>query len=179
MAISPFQILTDYTITQNDDVRKIISLEREMFSAKKKPSTGTWMLLRTAVTDMGLHSSFQSVSLGKLTCCLPTLVRIRRSQANSESSAVDLKGYPTLFIIVGLPAQVGMLCRVLCQPVFERRIVRLNFNGFAGFVKIDAGRFLPLGQSSFHIASISACPAKQAHFQDFLPALHLQKQADF
>lgn len=40
MAISPFQILTDYTITQNDDVRKIISLEREMFSAKKKPSTG-------------------------------------------------------------------------------------------------------------------------------------------
>ena len=72
-----------------------------------------------------------------------------------------------------------MLCRVLCQPVFERRIVRLDFDGFAGFIKIDAGRFLPLGQSGFHIASVSACSAKQAHFQKFFSVLHLQKQADF
>ena len=41
--------------------------------------------------------------------------------------------------------------------------MRLNFDGFAGFVKIDAGRFLQ----------------KQARFQDFLSALHLQKQGDF
>ena len=61
-----------------------------------------------------------------------------------------------LFIIVGLPAQIGMLCCILRQPLFERGIVRLDFNGFAGFIKIDAGRFLPLGQSGFHIASISA-----------------------
>lgn len=60
--------------------------------------------------------------------------------------------------------------------VFERGIMRLDFNGFAGFVKIDAGCFLPLGQSGFHIASISACSAKQAHFQDFLSALHLQNR---
>lgn len=28
--------------------------------------------------------------------------------------------------------------------------MRLNFDGFAVFVKVDAGRFLSLGQSSFH-----------------------------
>ena len=167
MAISPFQILTDYTITQNDDVRKIISLEREMFSAKKKPSTGTWMLLRTAVTDMGLHSFFQSVSLGKLTCCLSARIRIRHGQTDGESSAVNLEGQAALFIIVGLPAQIGMLCCILRQPLFERGIMRLNFDGFAGFIKIDAGRFLPLSQSSFHIASISACPAKTGAFSRF------------
>ena len=57
--------------------------------------------------------------------------------------------------------------------------MRLNFDGFAGFVKIDAGRFLPFSQSGFMFASISACSVKQAHFQDSLSALHLQKQADF
>jgi hypothetical protein len=45
--------------------------------------------------------------------------------------------------------------------------VRLDFDGFAGFVKIDAGRFLPLGQSSFHIASISACSTKTGAFSRF------------
>lgn len=125
------------------------------------------MLLRTAVTDMGLHSSFQFVSLGKLTCCLPTLIRIRRSQANSESSAVNLEGQAALLVIVGLPAQIGMLCCILRQPLFERGIMRLDFDGFAGFVKIDAGRFLPLGQSGFHVASISACSVKTGAFSRF------------
>ena len=45
--------------------------------------------------------------------------------------------------------------------------MRLNFDGFAGFVKIDAGRFLPFGQSSFHIAFISACSAKTGAFSRF------------
>jgi hypothetical protein len=45
--------------------------------------------------------------------------------------------------------------------------VRLNFNGFAGFVKIDAGRFLPFGQSGFHVASISACSVKTGAFSRF------------
>lgn len=36
----------------------------------------------------------------------------------------------------------------------------LNFDDFAGFVKIDVGRFLPLGQSCFHIAFILACFVK-------------------
>ena len=45
--------------------------------------------------------------------------------------------------------------------------MRLDFDGFAGFVKIDAGRFLPLGQSSFHIASTSACSAKTGAFSSF------------
>ena len=84
------------------------------------------MLLRTAVTDMGLHSSFQFVSLGKLTCCLPTLIRIRRSQTDSEAPAVNLKGQTALFVIVGLPAQIGICRRILCQPLFERGIMRLN-----------------------------------------------------
>jgi hypothetical protein len=45
--------------------------------------------------------------------------------------------------------------------------MRLNFNVFAGFVKINAGRFLPFGQSSFHIASISAYSAKTGAFSRF------------
>ena len=45
--------------------------------------------------------------------------------------------------------------------------MRLDFNGFAGFVKIDAGRFLPLGQSGFNIASVSACSAKTGAFSRF------------
>ena len=45
--------------------------------------------------------------------------------------------------------------------------MRLDFDGFTGFIEIDAGRFLPLSQSSFHIASISACPAKTGAFSRF------------
>ena len=114
-----------------------------------------------------LYSPFQSIFLGKFACCLPTLVGIRRGQANGKPPAVDLKGQAALFVIVDLPAQAGIRRRVLCQPLFERGIVRLNFNGFAGFVKIDAGRFLPLGQSGFNIASVSACSAKTGAFSRF------------
>lgn len=67
------------------------------------------MLLRTAVDDMDLHSSFQSILLGKLACCLSALIRIRSGQSDSEAPTVDLESQPTIFIIVGLPAQVGML----------------------------------------------------------------------
>jgi hypothetical protein len=95
------------------------------------------------------------------------LIRVRRSQTDSEALAVDLKGQPALFVIVGLPAQIGMLCRVPCQPLFEIGIVRLNLDGFAGFIKKDAGCFLPFGQSGFHIASISACSAKTGAFSRF------------
>jgi len=125
------------------------------------------MLLRTALADMSLYSPFQSIFLGKLACCLSARIRIRRGQTDSKAPAVDLKGQPTLFVIVGLPAQIGMLCCILCHPLFERGIMRLNFDGFAGFVKIDAGRFLPLGQSGFHIVSISACSAKTGAFSRF------------
>ena len=111
-----------------------------MFSAKKMPPAGASKLLRAAVS---LYSSFQPVFLGKLTCCLPALIRIRCGQANGKPPAVDLEDQTTLFIIVGLPAQVGIRRRVLSQPLLECGIMRLNFDGFAGFVKIDAGRFLP------------------------------------
>ena len=43
----------------------------------------------------------------------------------------------------------------------------LDFNDFAGFVKIDAGRFLPFGQSGFHVAAISACSVKTGAFLRF------------
>ena len=89
------------------------------------------MLLRTAVS---LYSSFQPVLLSKLACYLSALVGIWRGQTDSEASAVDLEGQPALFVIVGLSAQVGICCRVLRQPLFERGIVRLNFDGFAGFL---------------------------------------------
>ena len=134
------------------------------------------MLLQTAVS---LYSPFQSILLGKLTCRLSALVGIRRGQTDGKTLAVDLEGQTALFIIVGLPAQIGMFCCILCQPLFERGIVRLNFDGFAGFVKIDAGRFLPFGQSGFHVASASACSTKTGAFSSFFSALHLQKQGDF
>jgi len=130
------------------------------YNAKKKPPTGASELLWTAAADMGLHSSFQPVFLSKFTCRLSAFVRIRRGQTDSEAPAVDLEGQPALFIIIGLSAQVGIHCRVLRQPLLECGIMCLNLDGFAGFIKIDAGRFLPFGQSSFHIASISACSAK-------------------
>lgn len=57
--------------------------------------------------------------------------------------------------------------------------MRLNFNGFAGFVKINAGRFLPFGQSSFHIASISACSAKTGVFSRFFLSSTLAKAGRF
>jgi len=135
-----------------------------MFSTKKKPPAGASELLRAAVS---LCSSFQSVLLGKFACRVSSLIRIRCGQTDSEAPAVDLEGQTALFVIVGLPAQVGIRRCVLCQPLFERGIMCLNFNGFAGFVKVDAGRFLPFGQSGFHIASISACSAKTGAFSRF------------
>ena len=61
-------------IAENGDVRKIISSEREMSSAKKKPPTGASELLRTAAANAVLYSPFQSIVLGKLACCLSALV---------------------------------------------------------------------------------------------------------
>ena len=71
------------------------------------------MLLRAAATGEGLYSPFQSVLLGKRTGCLSALVGIRRSQTDSEASAVDFKGQPALFVIVGLPADRDMLPHIL------------------------------------------------------------------
>ena len=94
---------------------------------------GAWQFLWSLADKSlvsGFVSSFQSIFLGKLACCVTALIRIRRGQANGKPPAVNLKSKTALFIIVGLPAQAGMLCRVLCQPLFERGIVRLDFNGF-------------------------------------------------
>ena len=133
-------------------------------------SIGAWRLLWT-LADKSLasdfFSSFQPILLGKLTCRAPTLTRIRSGQSDSESSAVNLKSKPALLVIVGLPAQVGICRRVLRQPLLECGIMCLNFDGFAGFIKVDAGRFLSFGQPSFHIASISACSAKTDAFLRF------------
>ena len=124
---------------------------------------------------MGLYTSVQSILLSKLACCVTALVGIRRGQSDAEASAVNLEGQAALFIIVGLPAQIGMLCCILRQPLFERGIMRLNFDGLAGFIKIDAGRFLPFGQSGFHVASISACSVKTGAFSRFFVSSTLAK----
>jgi len=131
---------------------------------------GAWQFLWSLADKSlvsGFVSPFQSIFLGKLACCVTALIRIRCSQANGKPPAVNLKSKTALLVIVGLPAQIGILCRVLRQPLFERGIMRLDFDGFAGFVKIDTGRFLPLRQSGFHIASIFACPAKTGAFSRF------------
>lgn len=70
------------------------------------------MLLRAAVS---LYLTFQPVLLSKFTCCVPTLVGIRRSRADSETLAVDLKGQTALLVIVGLPAQVGFVAAYLAS----------------------------------------------------------------
>ena len=93
------------------------------YKANKKPPTGASELLRAA---MSLYSSFQPILLSKFACCVTALIRIRRGQTDGKTLAVDLEGQTALFIIVGLPAQIGMLCCILCQPLFERGIMRLN-----------------------------------------------------
>ena len=79
-----------------------------MSSAKKKPPAGASELLRAAVLDMGVHSSFQSVLLSKRAGCLSAFLGIRRGQTDGEAAAVDLESQTALFAIVGLPAQVGI-----------------------------------------------------------------------
>ena len=89
-------------------------------------SIGAWRLLWTLADKSltsGFISSFQSILLGKFACCVTALIRIRRGQTDGKTLAVDLEGQTALFIIVGLPAQIGMLCCILCQPVFERSAV--------------------------------------------------------
>ena len=77
------------------------------YKANKKPPAGASELPRAALLDMGLHSSFQSVLLGKFACRVSSLIRIWRGQTDSEASAVDLEGQPALFVIVGLPHRSG------------------------------------------------------------------------
>ena len=99
---------------------------------------GAWQFLWSLADKSlvsGFVSPFQSIFLGKLACCVTALIRIRCSQANGKPPAVNLKSKTALLVIVGLPAQIGILCRVLRQPLFERGIMRLDFDGFAGFVK--------------------------------------------
>ena len=57
--------------------------------------------------------------------------------------------------------------------------MRLDFNGFAGFVKIDTGRFCRLFSPVFILPPFLPILRKQVRFQDFFSALHLQKQVDF
>ena len=56
----------------------------------------------------------------------------------------DLKGQPTLFIIVGLTAALRVLCCKCRQTLFEIGVVGLHLNDAAMLVKIDHGCLLLL-----------------------------------
>ena len=75
-----------------------------------------------------------------------------RPPCSSSSVSLHKSGYSTAYF---------------ASRFLRGSIVRLDFDGFTGFVEIDAGRFLPLGQSGFHIASIPACSAKTGAFSRF------------
>ena len=102
-----------------------------------------------------------------------TIQQVSMSKKWASKPALDENGEPILSS-KGKPI-LKKSYSILCQPLFERGIVCLDFNGFAGFVKIDAGRFLPFGQSGFHVASISACSVKTGAFSRFFVSSTLAK----
>lgn len=134
------------------------------------------MLLRTAVP---LYMSFQPILLGKLACCLSALIRIRRGQTDSESSAVNLEGQTALFIIVDLPAQIGMLCCILCQPLFERSIVCLEFQRFCWIRQNRCRSFSAVWSIRFSCCLHFCLFCKTGAFSRFFVSSTPAKQVDF
>jgi len=102
---------------------------------------------------MSLPPGLHSVFLCQRACRFAAFLAIRGSQFETQTTLFNFKGQTALFVIVGLFARVGILCRILCQPVLEIGVMGLNFNNAALFVKEDMGGFLTLGKSCFHNSS--------------------------
>ena len=100
------------------------------------------MLLRTAVADMDLHSTFQSILLSKLACCLTALIRIRCGQPKGEPSLADHKLHAArVRVYVGLTALAGVGCGIGGQPVLEVGVVSANIDQRLFLVKPYIGGF--------------------------------------
>ena len=68
---------------------------------------------------------------------------------DADTVFVDLVANTTLFIIVRLFAQFGVLLGIGGEPLFEFRIVGMNLSHIVTLVKIKLGDFLCLGESCF------------------------------
>ena len=69
---------------------------------------------------------------------------------DADAVLVNFVSHTTLFIIVRLFAQLGVLLGVGGEPLFEFCIVGMNLSTIVTLVKIDLGDFLLLGESCFH-----------------------------
>ena len=86
--------------------------------------------------DVGLYTSFQSIFLGKLACCLTALIRIRCGQPKGEPSLADFKLHAALvWVCVGLTALAGVGCGIGGQPVLEVGVVCADIDQRIFFVK--------------------------------------------
>ena len=78
---------------------------------------------------------------------------IRGGQPKTQPPFLNLKGQPSLLVIVGLAAALRVLCRKCCQPLFEIGVVCLHLNHAAMLVKIDHGCLLLFGKPCSHKTS--------------------------
>lgn len=86
---------------------------------------------------MGLYTSFQSIFLGKLACCLTALIRIRCGQPKGEPSLADFKLHAALvWVCVGLTALAGVGCGIGGQPVLEVGVVGADMGKAIRYVQI-------------------------------------------
>lgn len=86
---------------------------------------------------MGLYTSFQSIFLGKLACCLAALIRIRCGQPKGEPSLADFKLHAALvWVCVGLTALAGVGCGIGGQPVLEVGVVGADMGKAIRYVQI-------------------------------------------
>ena len=92
--------------------------------------------------DVGLYTSFQSIFLGKLACCLTALIRIRCGQPKGEPSLADHKLHAArVRVCVGLTALAGVGCGIGGQPVLEVGVVGANIDQRLFLVKPYIGGF--------------------------------------
>ena len=86
-----------------------------------------------------------NAALFRCFACRPAaFLAVWGSQSKAQSHLLNLKGQPTLFIIVGLAAALRVLCRKCRQPLFEIGVMVLDFND-------EKGRIVPMLPNFFGI----------------------------
>ena len=80
-----------------------------------------------------------------LFACRPaSFLAIWGGQPKAQPPFFNIKGQPSLLIIVGLAAALRVLCRKCCQPLFEISVVGLDFLD-------EKGRIVPMLPNFFEI----------------------------
>ena len=85
-----------------------------------------------------------AVFLRCFTCHPAAFLTIWGGQPKAQPSFFNIKGQPSLLIIVGLTAALRVLCRKCRQPLFEIGVVGLDFND-------EKSRIVPMLPNFFEI----------------------------